>query len=75
MNEGSCSTEGAFFFFLKVLFVTECLGSLAYLGTKVNPSKCTLRMMETRDNVLIGHKAKLLEHKTRQKEKLHLVFI
>lgn len=29
------------------------------LATKVYPGKYTLQMMETKENILIGHKAKL----------------
>lgn len=40
----------------------------------MHPSKHTLQMAETKENILIGHKAKFLGHRTRQKEKLHPVF-
>lgn len=42
-------------------------------GHLVHPGKCILQFTDTRE-ILTGHKAKFLGHRTRRKEKLHLVF-
>lgn len=44
------------------------------LASKVHPDKCILRMVDTKKNILTGHKAKLLGHRTRKKGKSYLVF-
>lgn len=38
------------------------------LATKVHPNKCTIWMVETIENVLISHKAKLLGYRRRCEE-------
>ena len=45
-----------------------------WLARRCTTVKCTLRMAETRENILTGHRAKTSGHRTRRKEKPHSVF-
>ena len=59
----------------KVLLMTSRLGTpLNLTGHQMHSSKCTFWMVEIRENILIGHKAKFSGHRTRQKEEPHSVF-
>lgn len=43
-------------------------------GHQVRHSKCTFQMMETRENISDGHKAKPLGHRTKLKKKISFIF-
>ena len=52
----------------------ERLGFLLCLATRLPSGKYRFQMVEIRENILIGHKAKLIGYRTKRKKKPHSLF-